>query len=39
MVSCIKKVAKNILGKLMGTTQYKEVSWWNEKVKKVTKIK
>ena len=40
MVSCIKRVAKNVLGESRGgALPCKDTSWWNENVKAAIKIK
>ena len=40
MASCIKRVAKNVLGESKGGAPLcKDTSWWNEEVKVVIKIK
>lgn len=40
MVSCIKRVAKNVLGKSRhGAPLYIDVSWWTQEVKSTIKIK
>ena len=38
--SCIKRVAKDVLGESQGgAPPCKDTSWWNEEVKAVIKIK
>ena len=40
IASCIKRVAKDVLGESLGGTPLcKDTSWWNEEVKAVIKIK
>jgi len=40
MASCIKRVAKDVLGESKGGSPlYNDTSWWNEELKSATKIK
>lgn len=39
MVSCVKRVAKSILGEFRNAPQYQGTSWWNKKVKIYIEIK
>ena len=40
IASCIKRVAKEVLGESRGgAPPYKDTSWWNEEVKAAIKIK
>jgi len=40
IASCIKRIAKNVLGESRGSAPpYKDTSWWNEEVKVAIKIK